>query len=663
VGPPHFTGHFLFNSPTSSGQLQRCGFIRDEDLSSMKRRVPWMAFVILAVVISSRILIVGDVRMDHDEVRSISRTFGTPAQIIDWQPLDWPPLYYLLLGAYRMAVGFHPLVMRFSSVLLFAVSLAGMYPLGMRLFRRRQAALAGMAAYATVGLVLFQSVHVRGYVLGLALYPIAFWLSLRFFETENPRWRWAVPLALTLAALFYTTYSVVPGYVLLLLFTLIAYPARRIWRWGRPAVIAILAAAPQMWKLASHIIPTLVRREEARAAGTQFTSEPYRTYQFVLLRNYAGGALPLWVALLLLTIVVLIYFERPLKRTTTALLICAAAGPVFAAAILPFFGIAEPHYSWWAVFPFVLLAGRSLSYLPRRVWMGALLVLLVVPFLPLPTDQFRYGNSFQTPFEDTFGWLEARIEPGDVIFLDPSCTTRADKCGRPEEWDYYQMVYFPDRRLHIVSNIDETANVRRVWYVHVDGWQDKTLEARVATGRLKSQFVGPWDFLWQLYEAPPDSVGVLYDNGMRFHGFDIIDPRLRNGYAEGPVVRREGEQVILRLWWSVDKPLTNDYSVSTLIATAPDAPPLAQFDGPPQTISLFPYDSAPPMETSLWQPGQFYVEERVIRLPMEIDSALRGTPLGIYMTLYQWWDGATIDAPGVYETGRRKLREMFVLTY
>jgi hypothetical protein len=627
----------------------------------MKRRVPWTAIVIFAVVISSRILIVGNVRMDHDEVRSISRTFGTPAQIIDWQPVDWPPLYSLLLGAYRMAVGFHPLVMRFSSVLLFAVSLAGTYPLGMRLSRKRQAAQAGMAAYAAVGLVLFQSVHVRGYVLGFALYPIAFWLSLRFFETEKPLWRWAVPLALILAALFYTTYSVAPGYVLLLLFTLIAYPARRFWRWGMPAVVAIPAAAPQMWELAIRIFPTLGGGEGTGTADTQFALGPGNTNLFALLRDYAGGALPLWVVLFLLTIVILIYFERPFKRTTTALLACAVVGPILAAAISPFFGLARARYSWWAVFPFVLLVGRALGYLPRRVWMGALPVLLVVPFLSLPTDDFRYGNSFHTPFEDTFTWLQARMEPGDVIFLDPSCTT--DKCGRPEEWDYYQMVYFPDRRLHIVSTIDETVGVRRVWYLHVDGWNDETLQSRIAAGRLQSQFFGPWYFLWQLYEAPPDSVGVLYDNGMRFHGFDIIDPRLHNGYVEGPVVRREGKQVILRLWWSVDKPLANDYSISTLIAAAPDAPPLAQFDGPPQTISLFLYDSAPPRETSQWQPGQFYVEERVLQLPKEVDSALRNHPLGIYLTLYQWWDGATINAPGVNETGRLKLREMFVLTY
>ena len=57
------------------------------------------------------------------------------------------------------------------------------------------------------------------------------------------------------------------------------------------------------------------------------------------------------------------------------------------------------------------------------------------------------------------------------------------------------------------------------------------------------------------------------------------------------------------------------------------------------------------------------MEERVLRLPKDIDTGLRDTPLGIYMTIYQWWDGATIDAPGVNEIGRRKLRDMYALTY
>ena len=67
----------------------------------MKHLFPRTAFLVIALIIASRILAVGEVRMGHDEVRSVSRTFGTPAQIIAWQPPDWPPLYYLVLGAYR----------------------------------------------------------------------------------------------------------------------------------------------------------------------------------------------------------------------------------------------------------------------------------------------------------------------------------------------------------------------------------------------------------------------------------------------------------------------------------------------------------------------------------------------------------------------------------
>jgi len=197
----------------------------------------------------------------------------------------------------------------------------------------------------------------------------------------------------------------------------------------------------------------------------------------------------------------------------------------------------------------------------------------------------------------------------------------------------------------------------------VDGWHDETAKAAIAAGRVQSSFVGPWDFLWQLYEAPPDHEGILYENRMRFHGFDVIDPMLQGGYVEGSVARREGESLILRLWWSVDEPLTRDYSISTVIAPAPDAPALAQVDNPPQTISLFSFVDAPPPETSQWQPRQYYIEERVIPIPQEVDSGLRDTPIGVYLTVYYWEDGQPILAPQVSESGRLRLRDIFILTY
>lgn len=629
----------------------------------MKRLFPRTAFVVIALIIASRVLTVGAVRMGHDEVRSVMRTFGTPAQIVAWQPPDWPPLYYLVLGAYRVFAGFHPLIIRYSSVLFFALSVAALYPLGLRLFKNRQAAIGVIAAYTTVGLLLFQSTHVRGYVMALALFPMTLWLTVRFFETDKPRWSQAFVLAVVLTLLFYTTYSAVPGFFLIALFTLIAIPVRRIWRWMMPAVIAIPLALPQLWDLAQYILPTLARREAAPVVANEFVLEPYSVYQWVLLRNYAGATWLLWIILFIGACGLLLYHERPLRRLTVALLVCAIAAPVFAAAVLPFFGMAAPHYSWWAVFPFVLLVGKAMGYLPRRVWLSAITLLLIVPFLPLPTDNFRYGNIFHTPFEDTFTWLEQHLEPGDVLYLDESCTSRYEKCGTAEEWAYYQMVYFADRRLHIVDSIEATEGARHVWYVHVEGWHDEAAKAAIAAGRVQSIFVGPWDFLWQLYEAPPDVEGILYENGMRFHGFDVLDPALQDGYSQGVVARREGEAVILRLWWSVDESVAQDYSISTVIATAPDAPALAQVDSAPQTISLFPFVDAPPQETSQWQPGQYYVEERVIPIPQEVDSALRDTPIGVYLTIYYWEDGQPIHAPGVSESGRFKLRDIFILTY
>ncbi len=115
--------------------------------------------------------------------------------------------------------------------------------------------------------------------------------------------------------------------------------------------------------------------------------------------------------------------------------------------------------------------------------------------------------------------------------------------------------------------------------------------------------MGPPELLIRLYEGPPDFAGVLYDNGMRFHGAEVI----QNGVlSQGPIARREGQTIRLRLWWSVDAaPLAADYSLSTVIVDD-NGVIVAQFDGPPQVAGT-PDD---PRETSQWQPGRYYVEER-----------------------------------------------------
>jgi len=626
---------------------------------------PLWPVTVVGLLVGSRILRLSEDFMYHDEVRSISRTFGTPWQIVSWQPIDWPPLYYLLLAAYRMVVGFHPVVMRYSSVLLFALSLALVYRAGARLLGSRWAGLCGVAAYGSLGTILYQSTNVRGYALALALFALAFWLTARYFDAAAPRWRRALPLALVLMALFYTTYTVVFGYLVLVAYTLLAYPARRSWRWWRPAVIALPLAAPQLWRLGNYMLPLLYRRETARLDSPEAlpANSTVLGYLWEVVRGYVGGAYPVWIGLVGLIAVVLLVQRRRVPRRVWALVGLAAVSPLVATTLGRFLGMVGPHYSWWAVFALAWLAGYALGALPRVASGVGLAMLVAVPFVPMSMEGYGYGNVFRTPMEANFTWLSERVEPGDVLYIDESCDAY-EMCGTAEEWDYYQMVYFPNRRLNIVDNPQEAEAARRVWYVHASGWHDEASEAQLQDGRVAGAFVGPWDFLFQLYEAPPDPVGVLYENGLRFHGYDVLDDRLGGGYVQGPVVRREGESVRLRLWWSVDRRLTRDYSLSALIAIDADGDPLWQMDGPPQVIEMFPQvDVVPPSNTSAWETDRYYVEDRVIALPNEIDSDLRDRPLGIYLTVYQWWDGEIIQAPSLNALGRRLLRTMFVLAY
>ena len=65
---------------------------------------------------------------------------------------------------------------------------------------------------------------------------------------------------------------------------------------------------------------------------------------------------------------------------------------------------------------------------------------------------------------------------------------------------------------------------------------------------------------------------------------------------------------------------------------------LSSVDDAPQTIRLQFGEDAPPPETSRWQPGQYYVEERTITVPPDSEA--------LALSVYQWWDGQRIPAPG-----------------
>jgi hypothetical protein len=115
---------------------------------------------------------------------------------------------------------------------------------------------------------------------------------------------------------------------------------------------------------------------------------------------------------------------------------------------------------------------------------------------------------------------------------------------------------------------------------------------------------------------------------MRFHGIDILDQ------STNLLVRRAGDKFTVRLWWSVDKPVDSDYSVS--LQAVANNQLAVQSDSAPQVTNG-------PHETSRWQPGQLYVEERELEVPKTLTSGV----YPLYLIVYQSQNNTRVNAPGV----------------
>ncbi len=586
--------------------------------------------VFLLLLAASRISRLDDLRMNQDEIWAVWQTFGTPVQIVQWTPYDWPPLYYLTLGAWRALTDLHPVILRYLSALLFLLGAAFLYRAARRLADRRSAWLT-TAAFAALGYGILLSIEVRGYAPLLALLPLALWLTLYYFD--HPRWPRAIPLGLCLAALFYTSLTSVGALLALGLYTFIVY-GRAAWRWWLPGSLAALVALPEIMNKAQLVVTRTT-------ATTQLDTPPLPQALYNLFWNWAGYTLPVWLILLAAAVVGLLMARRIKRHVKLAVLVWAFGLPLLLYAFNPLLGFFSARYAWWVMFGLALVTGIGLAHLPQLPRMAAGTLLLVLAFVPIPAKEY---NIFENLSElgNNFSWLKHRLLPGDVVLADPG-----NHCGRPEEWDYYARVYFPNG----LTFVSDPTGYRRVWYVLFDGQADPEMQAAAASGRITRQFVGPPGCLFRLYEAPPDTGGVLFENGMRFHGMDIIENDLA---WSGPLVRREGETIRLQLWWSVDAPAAQDYSIG-VYALQGDGSAVASSDSAPRII--YPPDAPP--ETSRWIPDTLYLEERELTLPFPTPRTTYTLMLGVYF----WQDTRRFAAPGVNADNLLPLRRLSVMSY
>lgn len=575
-----------------------------------------LAIALLLVLATASRMAYIHIPLDKDEVWAVWQTYGTPAQIIQWTSPSEVPLYFLLLGGWRMLTSDHPYLMRVLPLLGFMVSSAIFYRAVRRLYGWRAGFMA-LLFFLALPFQVFLSLYARSYSLAVIGVPLSLWMAARYFE--RPRLGRALWLAGALVLAYTGTITVAPVLVLIVLFTLIRY-RWAVWRWWLPGGIALGVVLPDIWlnKLsltASHVSAISVTPGGSHQLRGMSASESLLWYWQLFV-----GATPLHLALslALITLAAVGILRRRNQNIGLIWLLWVLLIPLVLYALDTYLGIFG-RYSWWYGVGLVIALGVGLSALSARVSVWGAAAAVVLMLTPTGYSDFREFGMGASVVGTHLADLKNYVRAGDVLLFDPQIG-----CQAWEEWDYFSRVYLHDS----LPIITDPQNQRRVWYAHsVLNPHAPTFEA-VTANRVAGAFVGPPECHIRLYEAPPNPEGVLFANGLRFHGVDVLNT---DGMERGTIVRHENERLQLRLWWSVDEPLPLDYSLSLYLMQGTAI--LARSDG--LEAMLHPPEAAP--RTSTWQAQQLYIETRTLTVPSQTGPHSYPLMLGVY-----FWEDPTL---------------------
>ncbi len=592
----------------------------------LARQRLWVLVGIFLIIFASRIARLPTLDMEKDEVWSVWQTFGTPQQIVSWTPYDWSPTYYLVVDVWQRLTGINPLTLRLLSIFTFVVGVAVLYRVTADQFGVN-AALIAILAFSALGYVLFLSTLLRGYIFIQTFWIVALWLAIRYCERPT-RWR-GVALALALTAMFYIHVASIFGIAMIVLYTVVMVP-HSFRRWLLPGLIAAVLCMPIALAMVS---AALIKTSQMPAIASDPSVLEFRLINHYL--DYAGEYLTLWIIFFVIATALILDHWRAERRTVILTLWMLA--PVAVMVLGTPFQVFNPRHIPWVMFGVAIWIGWGLSLLNRAAIIAICGIFAVTMFGYVPLNERYEPDAPRVPLVQAYSALSHLIRPGDVVYIDPKC----DGCANvaPEEWDYFNQVYFP-RGLQFVKDLQSH---RRVWYVSAQDRENPPTLASLQKTRASSISLGAPNLHFQLYEAPPDPQGVVFESGLHFNGAEILS---EDGL---PLVWHAGGTVTLRLWWSIDRAQTADYSEATYVLNNKSGKIMSQFDSPPLLVDG-------PRETSRWITGRYYLEERQVKLP----TSLVEGPQQLALTVYQWWDGKRLSAPGLNADNLLLLDNIFV---
>ena len=594
---------------------------------------------LLLAIVAARVLRFGAIFLRHDEFWSIWQGYGKFFDVLRWTPFDWPPLYYLVLDGWVGLVGIHAFSLRYLSVLMFLVGVASLYQI-LRRNAGHVAAWIGSLYYGGIAFLIFLSTGLRGYSLMLMVVPMAWFFAQRLLDRPNIKNVLGFSLAAT--ACLYTTYVTVFPLALLAFYVL--WQMRRMpGRHRKYVLLAGLFTVIPCLPIPFYYWPAQLRRNPSTftieiSSLSAFPGAVSDLYRFWFRENTL-----MLVLLILLGIVGLAVRRRISDFSIFTFIWAFLVLPLFY-FVHPTFGLFKPTYTSWILIGIAAFAGASLGQLPR--W-GRILALGLTMFLLVQLTPWRqYYRDFSSYLEVSLDWLRGHWRAGDIILLaeDQRCTSSV------EIWNYMLRANFPDG----LTFADNPVGHSRVWFVTASGSPNSAHWETLRRDYVERYFVGPLRCLFRLYEGPPDREGILFANGLRFHGAQFLQEGVPSPPGYFPQLH-EGENVKVRFWWTVDEPLPLDYSVGTFLFDETGYV-IDELHGPPDPT----YPSDAPWETSRWQSGQIYYEDRKFEVPYPLPRQ----ELQLRLAVYYWEEPAKrFAAPGTDALEMLPVMQMYVFSW
>jgi hypothetical protein len=575
---------------------------------------------VLLLIAASRITRLYTLDMQKDEVWSVWITLGSLEQTIAWTGYDWPPGHFILIYFWRTLTGISPFALRMSTVFTALIGASLLFAVGRRLFGAR-AGVVAVLAFSGFGFSVILSTMLRGYMLVLTLFLLSLWCALRYFE--RPSYRRALWVGLAMSAMFYIHTTAVFGMGAIALISLILY--RGVWRWFRLWVLPGLIVAAVCAPFLIYKLDVVQVKNDIWTRFVPYVAPELRLSNLYL--DFFGLQAVLWIALAAVSAAM--FLERWRLQRRTVMLLVWLLIPIPLLPLITTLDAFNVRHLAWVMVGLALWIGWGVALLPRAALAAIALAMALVSFDRMPLRERYESQVPRLPFVTSFNTLQHELRNGDVLLTDLICAGCVPIDA--EEWDYFVRAYFPNGLTFITPAQAAQPRHQRVWYVATKGKETPDTLKMLESSRALSRTFGEESFLFRLYEAPPDpsAAGVLFDNGMRLRGAELLND------ADLSLVWREGDTVRLRLWWSADRPIDLDYSEAAFFWDRAVGV-TAQTDGPPQLLNGL-------KETSRWVVGALYLEERTLKLPYPLKTG----EYDIMLSVYQWWDAKRIAAPGV----------------